>query len=74
MRDKLYHYLRSGPQPLEILTAPPDYEHYINKQLMPIADAILPFLEDDFTTFVNRAIIDAILICHFTGDDADLMD
>ncbi|TFT48989.1 DNA polymerase, partial [Proteus mirabilis] len=27
--------------------------HYINKQLMPIADAILPFLQDDFSTLLN---------------------
>ncbi|CAM3299098.1 DNA polymerase II and 3'-_ 5' exonuclease (fragment) [Xenorhabdus nematophila ATCC 19061] len=40
----------SGPQPLENQTAAPDYQHYINKQLMPIADAILPFIQDNFMT------------------------
>lgn len=33
----------AGPEPLEIITAKPDYEHYILKQIKPIADAILPF-------------------------------
>lgn len=42
-----------GPEPLEHMTAAPDYEHYINKQLMPIADAILPFIQDDFSTLLN---------------------
>ena len=42
-----------GPEPLEHITSTPDYEHYINKQLMPIADAILPFLQDDFSTLLN---------------------
>lgn len=42
-----------GPEPLEYITAAPDYEHYINKQLMPIADAILPFIQDDFSTLLN---------------------
>lgn len=42
-----------GPEPLEHVTAAPDYEHYINKQLMPIADAILPFIQDDFSTLLN---------------------
>ncbi len=42
-----------GPEPLEHITAAPDYEHYINKQLMPIADAILPFIQDDFSTLLN---------------------
>jgi len=52
-----YIITRAGPQPLEVLTAPPDYEHYINKQLMPIADAILPFLEDDFTTLLTGQLL-----------------
>lgn len=42
-----------GPEPLEHITTAPDYEHYINKQLMPIADAILPFIQDDFSTLLN---------------------
>lgn len=42
-----------GPEPLEHVTSAPDYEHYINKQLMPIAGAILPFIQDDFSTLLN---------------------
>jgi DNA polymerase-2 len=38
----------AGPQPLEALSAPIDYAHYIERQLQPIADAILPFVGDDF--------------------------
>ncbi|WP_413494498.1 DNA polymerase II [Morganella psychrotolerans] len=52
-----YIITRAGPQPLEILTAPVDYEHYINKQLMPIADAILPFMQDDFTTLLTGQLL-----------------
>lgn len=48
-----YIITRLGPEPLEHITSTPDYEHYINKQLMPIADAILPFLQDDFATLLN---------------------
>lgn len=48
-----YIITRSGPEPLENQTSPPDYEHYINKQLMPIADAILPFIQDDFMTLLT---------------------
>ena len=43
-----YIITQAGPEPLEIVTARPDYEHYIAKQIKPIADAILPFLQDDF--------------------------
>ncbi|MEZ9512995.1 DNA polymerase II [Vibrio breoganii] len=33
-----------GPEPLEYVKNPIDYEHYIDKQIKPIADAILPFV------------------------------
>ncbi|CDH05607.1 DNA polymerase II and 3'-_ 5' exonuclease [Xenorhabdus bovienii str. oregonense] len=48
-----YLITQSGPEPLENQTSLPDYEHYINKQLMPIADAILPFLQDNFMTLLT---------------------
>jgi DNA polymerase-2 len=31
-----------------------DYEHYLMRQLQPVADAILPFVEDDFTALTSR--------------------
>ncbi|WP_070965479.1 DNA polymerase II [Vibrio sonorensis] len=34
----------SGPEPLEYLKSPLDYQHYIDKQLRPVAEAILPFV------------------------------
>ncbi|MFJ3469860.1 DNA polymerase II [Pseudomonas sp. NPDC090201] len=34
----------AGPEPLEARSAPIDYDHYITRQLQPIADAILPFV------------------------------
>jgi DNA polymerase-2 len=36
-----YVMTTDGPQPVGMATAPLDYEHYIEKQLEPIADAIL---------------------------------
>ena len=38
----------AGPEPLEDLHSRIDYEHYLTRQLQPIADAILPFVGDDF--------------------------
>ncbi len=38
----------SGPEPLEYLKHPIDYDHYIDKQLKPVADAILPFIGKSF--------------------------
>ncbi len=43
----------AGPEPLEIRSAPIDYDHYITKQLQPVADAILPFVDDDFSTLIG---------------------
>lgn len=34
----------NGPQPLEVLHSPIDYDHYVTRQLQPVADAILPFV------------------------------
>jgi len=42
-----------GPEPLETHHAPPDYDHYLTKQLQPVADAILPFMQDDFATLIS---------------------
>jgi DNA polymerase-2 len=33
--------------------APIDYQHYIERQLQPVADAILPFVQDDFTKLID---------------------
>lgn len=38
----------NGPEPVGEETAPPDYAHYIEHQLRPVADAILRFLGTDF--------------------------
>jgi DNA polymerase-2 len=44
----------AGPEPLETRRSPLDYEHYITRQLQPVADAILPFLGDDFAALTSR--------------------
>ncbi|MFI5395501.1 MAG: DNA polymerase II [Candidatus Binatia bacterium] len=41
-----------GPEPLGQLTASPDYAHYIEHQIAPIADAVLRFLGTDFESIV----------------------
>ncbi len=43
----------NGPEPLEVRQAPIDYDHYVTRQLQPVADAILPFVNDDFATLVG---------------------
>lgn len=48
-----YLMTMAGPEPLETRSAPIDYDHYVTRQLQPIADAILPFLDDDFQTLLT---------------------
>jgi len=49
-----YLMTTTGPEPLETRRSPIDYEHYLAKQLQPIADAILPFVGDSFTMLTSR--------------------
>lgn len=48
-----YVMTTAGPEPVEARRAPIDYEHYVSKQLQPVADGILPFMRDDFTALMS---------------------
>jgi len=43
----------AGPEPLETRSSAIDYDHYVTRQLQPVADAILPFVGDDFASLVD---------------------
>ena len=43
-----------GPQTTECQTAPLDYDHYVEKQIKPIAESILPLIGLRFDTIVNE--------------------
>ncbi len=49
----LYTMTANGPEPAGEETAAPDYQHYIDHQIQPIADAILRFLDTDFATVAD---------------------
>ncbi|KNC94234.1 DNA polymerase II [Trabulsiella odontotermitis] len=48
-----YVWTTSGPEPVAYQQSPLDYEHYLSKQLQPVADGILPFVDDDFATILT---------------------
>ena len=48
-----YVITTSGPEPLEVQRSPIDYQHYLDKQLQPIADAILLPLHDSFAALTT---------------------
>lgn len=48
-----YVMATAGPEPLEARNTPLDYDHYVTKQLQPVADGILPFVGDDFATLIT---------------------
>lgn len=52
-----YLMTTAGPQPLENRRAPIDYDHYLSRQLQPVADAILPFVGDRFSTLIDDQML-----------------
>lgn len=45
-----------GPEPIELQRSPIDYQHYVDKQLLPVADSILPFVGASFDQMVAPQI------------------
>ena len=46
----------NGPEPLEHCPSQIDYQHYIDKQLKPVADAILPFINLSFDELIDQQL------------------
>ena len=46
----------NGPEPIENSTSMPNYQHYVDKQLAPVADSILYFLDTSFAKITNRQL------------------
>jgi DNA polymerase-2 len=53
-RKIAYQITLNGPEPLENITSVPDYQHYVDKQLAPVADSILHFLDTSFEKITAR--------------------
>ena len=51
-----YVMSKNGPEPLEVRRFPIDYEHYLTKQIQPIADSILQPLGDDFRSLTSTQL------------------
>lgn len=43
----------NGPQPIDYVTSAIDYQHYIDKQVAPIVDGILPFINSSFAQLTD---------------------
>ncbi len=48
-----YVLTEEGPQPIEKQTSPIDYQHYIDKQLRPLADQVLFFERTNFDDVIS---------------------
>lgn len=44
----------NGPEPIEYLSSQIDYEHYVDKQIKPIAEGILPFINLSFEDMTSQ--------------------
>jgi DNA polymerase-2 len=49
-----YVITREGPQPEGRISAPIDYDHYLERQLMPIASAFTEVLKTDLEALFGR--------------------
>ena len=48
-----YYITTDGPEPIQALKHKIDYEHYINKQIKPIAEAVLDFFDTNFDELIE---------------------
>ncbi len=46
----------NGPEPIESVSSIPDYQHYVDKQLAPVADSILYFVGTTFEKITARQL------------------
>ena len=51
-----YYITLNGPEPTEYRTSTIDYEHYIDKQIRPVAEAILPFVGLSFDEIASSQL------------------
>jgi len=51
-----YVITTGGAEPAEKPLAPLDYQHYVDRQLEPVADGILGFVGTSFSTLVDKQI------------------
>lgn len=56
LKSNLIQYVMTtdGPEPVEAIKHDLDYDHYAEKQLKPVADSILSFMDTDFDTVVSK--------------------
>lgn len=46
----------NGPEPIEAIQSRLDYQHYLDRQLAPVADGILYFLETNFASITSAQL------------------
>jgi DNA polymerase-2 len=51
-----YYMTTKGPQTVEHIQAPLDYDFYIERQLCAVADGILPFIGKNFKTITDKQL------------------
>lgn len=56
-RTIAYVITLNGPQTSDMVSSPLDHSHYIEKQIRPIAESILPLIGIDFSDIVNDQLM-----------------
>ena len=57
--EKVIEYVMTtgGPEPLDNIQHPPDREHYVAKQIRPVAEPVLSTLGLDFDTVIGAGVV-----------------
>ncbi|RDG30758.1 DNA polymerase II [Oceanispirochaeta sp. M1] len=58
IRSVEYIMTAAGPVPIQMNPKEPDYEHYIEKQIRPLADAVLPYMGLSFDELCHGKQLD----------------
>lgn len=51
-----YVITTNGPEPVSLRQSPTDYQHYVDKQLTPVADSILHFMDESLNQLVDNQL------------------
>ncbi|MFH1770491.1 MAG: DNA polymerase II [archaeon] len=57
LKSNIIEYIQTinGPEPLELLKSIIDYDHYIEKQVKPLADSVLLFYDTNFDDIIKNS-------------------
>ena len=69
-RDVEYYMTPAGPVPVQLKPDELDYNHYLDKQIRPLADGVLFALDLTFDGIIEGGAAGSVRVGSFTGDSS----